>query len=76
MFPIALLQMFPAPLLQILVVLIVVGVVLWGISQFPLDPTIAKLIRVVVIVLVAIWLVYLLVGMTGSGASAPVFRSR
>jgi hypothetical protein len=50
----------PGLLIQILIVLLIVGIVLWGISQFPLDPTIARLIRVVVIIVVAIYLIYAL----------------
>ena len=64
--------MFPAVLLQVLLVLVVVGLILWGISQFPLDPVIARVIRVVVILFVAIWLVYLLFGLAGGGA--PLFH--
>ncbi len=65
--------MFPMVLIQLLVVLLIVGVVLWGLSQFPLDPTISKLIRVVIIVVVAIWLIYLLLGMAG-GSPFPIRR--
>lgn len=62
--------MFPILLVQILIVLLIVGVILWGLSQFPIDPTIARLIRVIVIVVVAIWLIYILAGMLGGG---PLF---
>jgi hypothetical protein len=55
----------PFMLLQILIVLLIAGVILWGIAQCPLDPTIARLIKVVIIVVVAIWLIYLLFGMLG-----------
>jgi hypothetical protein len=65
--------MFPAILLEVLLVLLVVGVILWGLSQFPIDATIARLIRVVVIVLVAIWLIYLLFGLLG-GAAPLTYR--
>jgi hypothetical protein len=68
--------MFPAILLQVLLVLLIVGVVLWGISQIPMDATIARLIRVVVIVIVAVWLIYLLFGLLegGAGVSHPLLR--
>lgn len=49
----------PFPLLQIVIVLIVVGLVLWVVSQFLLDPTIARIIRVIVIVVVCLWLLSL-----------------
>lgn len=68
--------MFPAILLQVLIVLLIVGVLLWGLGQFPIDATIARLIKVVIIVVVAIWLIYLLFGMAGGAASGPVFPMR
>ncbi len=55
--------MFPAFLVQILIVLVIVGLVLWAVSQIPMDPTIARIIRVVVIVFVCIWLIYVLAGL-------------
>ena len=64
--------MFPMLLIQILIVLLVVGVILWGLTQFPIDPTIMKLIRVVIVVVVAIWLIYVLAGMLGAGH--PIIR--
>lgn len=59
--------MFPAVLIQLLIALVVVALILWGLSQLPLDPTISKVIRVVVIVVVCIWVVYLLAGLLGGG---------
>lgn len=64
-------MIFPAVLIQILIVLVIVGVILWGITQIPMDATIARLVRVVVIVFVAIWLLYLLLGIAGY---SPAFR--
>lgn len=66
--------MFPMILIQALIVLLIVGVILWGVSQIPMDPTIARFIRVAVIVLVAIWLIYLLAGMLGAGPFPPMHR--
>jgi hypothetical protein len=44
-------------LLLILLVLIAVGLILWGIEKFlPLDATIKRIIQIVAIVLVVIWL--------------------
>ena len=54
------------PLIQIVVALCVVGLLLWVITQIPMDPTIARIIRVVVIVAVCIWLLSLLIGWGGS----------
>jgi len=67
--------MFPMPLIEIIVALVIVGIVLWALTQFPIDPTIAKLIRVLVIVIVAIWVCYALIGMAGGGGySHPLMR--
>jgi hypothetical protein len=54
--------MFPAALIQIVIVLAIVGLVLWLLTQIPMDATIARIIRVVVIVAVCLWLISLLVG--------------
>ena len=58
-------------LLEIIVVLLIVGVVLWAMTQFPIDATIARVIRVVIIVFVAIWLIMLLFSMVGSVGPGP-----
>ena len=50
-------------LIQIVIALCIVGLVLWVVSQIPMDATIAKIIRVVVIVAVCLWLLSLLAGM-------------
>ena len=41
-------------LIGLIVMIAVAGVLLWGLTQMPLDPTLAKIIRVLVIVIVAI----------------------
>jgi low temperature requirement protein LtrA len=64
--------MFPVFLIQIVVALIIVGLVLWVVSQIPMDATIARIIRVVVIVAVCIWLISLLVPLLGVGT--PLIR--
>lgn len=55
-------------LIGIVLALVVVGIILWALSQFPIDPAIANLIRVLVIVIAAIWVCYALLGLAGSGA--------
>lgn len=65
--------MFPLPLVEIIIALVIVGVLLWALTKFPIDPTIANLIRVIVIVVVAIWVCYILLGMAG-GISHPIVR--
>lgn len=52
-------------LIQIIIALCIVGLVLWVVSQIPMDPTMAKIIRVVVIVFVCLWLLSLLSGWGG-----------
>jgi hypothetical protein len=54
-------------LLEVVVALAIVGLLLWVIQQIPMDPTIARIIRVVVIVAVCIWLLMVLVSVFGSG---------
>lgn len=45
------------PLIQLVIVLVVVGVVLWVINSYiPMESTIKKILNVVVIVGVIIWL--------------------
>ncbi len=66
----------PFQLINILVALVIVGILLWALSQFPIDPMISKVIRVIVIVVVSIWCLYLLVGLLGGGAPGPYFYRR
>jgi uncharacterized membrane protein YhaH (DUF805 family) len=54
--------MFPMFLIQVIIVLVVFGLALWILQQIPMDPTIARIIRVVVIVCVCLWLLYILIG--------------
>lgn len=50
-------------LIQLLIVLIVVGVLLWVVNTIiPMEPTIKKIINVVVIVFVVLWLLSMLLG--------------
>lgn len=45
------------PLIQIVIVLIVVGVLLWLINSFiPMDPKIKSILNIVVVIAVVIWL--------------------
>lgn len=45
------------PLIQLIIVLVIVGVVLWVINSYiPMQPTIKKILNVVVIIVVIIWL--------------------
>lgn len=55
----------PGGLIEVVAALVVVGIILWGLTQLPIDPAIQKYIRVLIVVVVAIWVVYVLVGMIG-----------
>jgi hypothetical protein len=47
-----------ALLITIVVVLLVVGILLWGLNALPgVDPTIKQIIRVVLIVIALLWIV-------------------
>ena len=65
-------------LIEVVVALAIVGLILWVISQIPMDPTIARIIRVVVIVFVCIWLLTLLVPMLSNtpGTGTNLFQHR
>lgn len=55
----------PMLLVQIIVVLIIVGLVLYVMRLLPIDENMKKIISAVVIVLVVIWLLYALLGGAG-----------
>ena len=59
-------------LVSVLIALLIVGLILWAISQIPMDPLIARIIRVVVVVIVCIWLIYFLAGFLPGGLSYPM----
>lgn len=50
------------PFIPILIALVIAGLILWAITQFPLDPTIVKLIRVVVVVFAVLYVIDVLFG--------------
>lgn len=49
-------------LLHVIFVIAIAALILWAITQFPLDATLVKLIRVIVIVAVCLWLLGMLLG--------------
>jgi low temperature requirement protein LtrA len=65
-------------LIQIIVALCIVGLFLWVVGQIPMDATIARIIRVVVIVAVCLWLLNILFGLSGGGGYlfGPPVRTR
>ena len=49
------------PLLQLVILLIVIGVLLWLVNTYiPMDPTIKRIINIVVVVVVVLWLLSIL----------------
>lgn len=59
---------------RLVIALAIVGLVLWAITQIPMDAAIQRIIRVVVIVFVVVWLLYVLMGMAGTGLPLRPFR--
>lgn len=64
--------MFPAPLINLILGLAFVGLLLWALSQFSIDPFISKVIRIVIVVVVSVWALYTIAGMLG--AFLPALR--
>jgi len=50
-------------LVGLLIALIVLGLLLWVVDQLPIDATIKRIIRVVIIVLIVIWLIQIVFGL-------------
>jgi hypothetical protein len=63
--------MLLGPILQLVAAIVIVGVVVWGLMQLPIDEMFKKVARVILIVALVIWAVYVLLGMVGA---APVFK--
>ena len=62
-------------LIQIIVALIIVGLLLWVVEQIPMDATIARIIRVVVIVAVVLYLLQIFTGVfSGVNMLGPPMR--
>jgi len=59
-------------IIQLIVLLILIGLALWAAGQMPIDATILKIIRVVVIVVVILWLLEVF----GLLPNAPIPRLR
>lgn len=50
-------------LIQLVIVLIVIGVLLWLVNTYiPMEPTIKRIINIVVIVFVVLWILSLFLG--------------
>jgi hypothetical protein len=62
------------PLIQLIIILIVIGVLLWLVNSFiPMEARIKSILNAVVIIAVVIWLLYILLGVFGtSGPWIPM----
>jgi len=62
------------PLIQLIIVLVIVGVILWLVNSYiPMDATIKKILNVVVIIAVILWLLSVF-GVIGSLSGIRVGR--
>jgi hypothetical protein len=60
-----------APILQLVAAVVIIGVIVWGLMQLPIDETFKNIARVILIVALVIWAVYVLLGMVGA---VPAFK--
>jgi hypothetical protein len=62
------------PLIQLVIILVVIGVILWAINRFiPMQHTIKTILNVVVIIIVIVWLLNVF-GFIGNISSIRVGR--
>ena len=62
------------PLLNLVIILVVVGVILWVINSYvPMEPTLKKILNVVVIIVVIFWLLQVF-GVLGNISTIHVGR--
>lgn len=54
-------------LIELLVIILIASLILWIAGQFVTDAVLLKIIRVVVVVIVAVWLIYALAGFLPTG---------
>jgi hypothetical protein len=60
------------PLIQLVIVLVVVGVILWLINSYiPMQTTIKKILNVVVVIAVVVWLLSAF-GVIGNISAIPI----
>jgi hypothetical protein len=56
------------PLIQVIVLLIVVGVLLWAVNTFiPMDARVKQILNAVIIIALVIWLLFWLLRIAGLG---------
>jgi hypothetical protein len=63
-------------LITLLIVLLVAALVFWVLQQLGLPDPIRKIVYVVVVVVLAIWLLYFLIGFLPAGTGLPAFPRR
>ncbi len=61
----------PYDLRGLIILLVLAGLGLWALTQFPLDATIAKLIRVVIVVVVCVYLLFWLMNFIPLSGGVP-----
>jgi heme A synthase len=52
-------------LFMIVAIVLVVGVLIWGLNRVNIDPELRQWARVILIVVAALWLIYLVAGAAG-----------
>jgi hypothetical protein len=61
------------PLFELILVLVLIGVLLWFVNAYvPMEARIKSILNAVVIIAVVIWLLYILMGVFGSGPIIPM----
>jgi hypothetical protein len=64
-------------LINLVIILIVVGVLLWLANTYiPMDPKIKKIMNIVVVIAVVLWLLFSVFGLGGNLATIHVGRIR
>jgi hypothetical protein len=63
-------------LINLIIIGLIVSVLLWGLSQLPIVEPIKGIIRIIIIVIFAIWLISLLGSMVGSFPAPTLYPYR
>ncbi len=61
-------------MISLLIVLVLAALFLWAISQLPLDPTLMRVIRMIVIVAICLYALMFLLAMFGVSSGIPTMR--
>jgi len=61
------------PLIQIIVILVVIGVLLWAVNSFvPMDSNVKQILNAVVVIALVIWLLFWVLAIFGVSGTARV----